>query len=843
MAQGLRRGAARLRHGRPGIRRPRFRSEAIHPQPAELRQPQAGVGRSGGPRLADPPPSDSRWRLPLRARSAQAAGTVAALRTIPPGIRRSSRPAGCPRSLGAGARRRTTRPCPEPGSQPRVLRRGRGALGPCRRAVRRRRGARLRLARLRTTDRRRATRSRVGASCRPRHTRSRPPRSGRPSRVRRRRSRLLPPRAALRRRSAPLDAPAPPGCDRPGRRRRRTPRRRDRLRPQRRDRARRAPHGRGGSLHLPVVRQAQGQPGSLQARARSPSGPGAPRMSLDGTLAWLEHDDTHHVRSALITLSESDRKALGPKARGWLTRGHPTRISSTHAALAVLATAGGWRQAMIAAKHAFGLDHSYVDHAVTVLQARDPDWLPKLVNALLEAEGSWNWRLARGLVRAGAVPAPDHPGYFRGTVRGLPDYLTKDRRPLIDQVDADPDLAREHLIRMLATEGSGRLLAYHDTFHERSHEYLPHHTPLPAATWRATLLVLSQQGRLDRGRLIDAVLAAPLRDWSTVDLGWYVGMHDALEPTLDEIADRQGTYVRLLAAEHGPSVKTAQRELTRLMPDSRFEPEPFLAASRATLGRSDKATVTAQLRLLEKLARQRPEVSVVETVGIAGDHARADVRARAAKILARLGAEVAPGHEPPPFVPAQPESRAPAAPVHPVGTADELAEVLLGLLEEIDPVELERATDGLLRLADVRPSTADLLLARAAAADYYQAAPRLAARVLTLAWLTPRKRVRHGDWPIVLGHTIFPAEAAAPQTFVGAIGRRVPGIAFAVREGSPTSLALPTRTDFSLDAGELNRRLAEVTRSHPILEVELAIALLRVPASARTAVTIPRSMR
>ncbi len=566
-------------------------------------------------------------------------------------------------------------------------------------------------------------------------------------------------------------------------------------------------------------------------------------MSLDGVLAWLEHGDSNDVRSALINLTESDRKALGPKARGWLTSGNPTRISSTHAALAVLATAGGWRQAMIAAEHAFGLDRSFVDHAVAILQARDPGWLPEFVSALLEAEGNWNWRLARGLVRANAVPEPDHPEYFRGTARGLPDYFAKDRRPLIDQLDTDPDLTGDHLLRMLATEGTGRLLAHHDNFQESTYEHMPNHTPFAAATWRVFLLALSQEERLDRGRLLDAVLAAPLRDWAAADLGWYVGMHDALEPTLDEVADRQGTYTRLLTTEHGPSVKLAQRELLRLMPDDRFEPEQFLAASRATLARADKASVAAHLRLLEKLARAHPDVPIAETVRIASDHARADIRDQAAKMLGRIGAEEAPAQVHPRFVPTQPKSRTPAAPVLPTETADELAEVLLGLFEVVDPLEMERAIDGLLRFADERPSTAELLSTRASAAEYYQDDPRIAARILTLAWLTPRKRVRDGDWPILLGHTIFPAEGAAPQTFVGAVGRRLTGVAHAIRNGSHTSLALPADTDFTLDANELNRRLRNVSRSHPILELELVIALLRIPASQRATVAVPRSLR
>lgn len=564
---------------------------------------------------------------------------------------------------------------------------------------------------------------------------------------------------------------------------------------------------------------------------------------FEAALAVLEGGTREEVNTLLVGLTPQERKALGPKFRRWLTHGSTVRVPRDRESLAVIATADGVRQARLFATHGWGLTEEFVEDAVEILGQRSPAWLPAFVESILADEGAWNWRVARGIVRAGLAPEPDHPEYFRGTVRGVPDYNMQDRRPLVEHVGRDPGLIGDHLFTMLSTEGVGRLLAFHDGYMERRQSHLPDLAEFPAGTWRIALLTLTREQRLDRGRLLDNVIAAPLRDWAAADLGWYIGMHDALEPTVDEVAERQGTYARLLTVEHGPSVKTAQRELLRLMPDERFEPDLILAASSATLGRSDKATVAAHLRLLEKLAKTHPNAAITDTVRIATEHARGDVRAQAVKILARLGAAEAPSDEAAPFVPAEPEARTPAVAVQPVRTEDELSEVLLGLFEEIDPLEMERAIDGLLRLADTRPSTADLLTSRAAAAEHYQDDPRIAARVLTLAWLTPRKRFRDGEWPILLGHTIFPADAAAPHTFVGAIGRRLTGIAHAVREGRHTSLALPSRADFTLDADELNRRLSEASRTRPILELELVVALLRVPPALRSLVEVPRSMR
>jgi len=230
-------------------------------------------------------------------------------------------------------------------------------------------------------------------------------------------------------------------------------------------------------------------------------------------------------------------------------------------------------------------------------------------------------------------------------------------------------------------------------------------------------------------------------------------------------------------------------------------------------------------------------------VRIATDHVRADVRDQATKILARLGEDATPAAEEPPFVVPHPQPRRSAPAVQPVRSADELADVLLGLLEDVDPVEMERAIDGLLRLADERPATADLLWTRASASQYYVDDPRTAPAILVLAWLTPRKRLGDGDWLILLGHSMFTNETASPETFVGALGRRFTGVAQAIRRGPHTSVALPTSTDGILAADELSRRLSDVGRTHPAIELELAIALLRVPHEQRASVAMPRSLR
>ncbi len=233
----------------------------------------------------------------------------------------------------------------------------------------------------------------------------------------------------------------------------------------------------------------------------------------------------------------------------------------------------------------------------------------------------------------------------------------------------------------------------------------------------------------------------------------------------------------------------------------------------------------------------------MEVVQFALDHPRAEIREQATKLLAELGGPLPQADETESFVIPPVVSRPSYPEVAPVRDAEELAEVLLGLIEETDAIEFERAMDGLLRFAAHRPETADILLGRIAGIQFYYDDARIAAVVLTRAWLYPRKRLRSEDWPIILGHSSFPAATALPNTMVGALGRRLTAVAHAIRHGHQPSLALPTSTDGSIDAAVLSRRMGSLARRSKPLDLEVAIALLRVKPEDRATVAIPSGLR
>jgi hypothetical protein len=549
-------------------------------------------------------------------------------------------------------------------------------------------------------------------------------------------------------------------------------------------------------------------------------------------------------RSALVRglapLSEGERRKLWPTVKDW-AGGYGERFDPNSLAIAIVGTAGGVRQAASGLQWVYRAD-DFETAAVQVLADRAPAWLPDLPTAILR-EGISGWHLVRQLVLRGLVERPEEPDYYVSMVNALRWRGMRDRS-VLDQLRRDPGLLEHELWQMLATELSGRRLATGDSWDDKPPR-APHPqaaAPRPHLTWRHALATLAADETIDRGRLLDAALAAPLRDWAAADLGWFVTLHDALEPTLDEVAQRQGTYGRLLAVEHGPAVKAAQKQLTRLVNDPRLDTAALLASSRATLTRPDKASVAAQLRLLAQLAKADGTLPVAEVASLALEHPRADVREQAGKLLGMLGESVAPASTRPVFEAPDPSPRPRPGRVDPVEDADELGDLILRLLEEADdPMQLERLVDGLLRLADERPPQVAVVERRLEDAQLYLGDVRVALATLARVWLTPRKRLGGPGVGISLAHAHFGSSPASESTLLGVAGRRLIEVGQSVRSGATIGLARPSYDDGSIDPADLSARLAGLGRRNHTPAGEAALAVLRVDPARLGEVVVPRS--
>lgn len=593
-------------------------------------------------------------------------------------------------------------------------------------------------------------------------------------------------------------------------------------------------------------------------------------------------DRLDELATALAELDESGRRKISTRVRSMAERIR-WNDDQRAVALAVLGCVTGLRQVTAALDDA-RLPPEIAPLAVRVLTNRQPAWLVDLPAALLvqRETRAEHFPLVRALVREGAVARPDFPEYLESMVWGL--ALDLPSSTVLDQLRSDPRLLDDELWDLLATERIGRRMADHDRYHLQPQHWgegVPP-PPRPESTWPHALAELVADGTLDRDRLIDIALGAFFRDWAAVDVSWFVGLHGALAPTEPELLARQATYSRLLAAEHGPVVKLGLTTLRTLLAGGHLDVDLLLASAPAALARADKGTVSATLGLLSDVAADRPDSAerVAEVVATAVQHERVDVQERAIALLTTLvpdadrrrqllepfTEDLAPSLRPRSAAPVRVEE--PAGPalsepdpvIVPVRDADELGELLAGLIEEADdPAEIERLLDGVLRMARDRPRNGADVLARRAEellAGYFPGAwsgeePRADLAALALVWLrgAPPGRGflgREHGWESsfqTVRRFVAPPRLGRGSSLSELLTRRTHEVAGAVHAGGGTSLSFPTTRTGSLTAADLMRRIDAIDSRAGVLPIDACVALLRIPPQEREELHFPTSSR
>ncbi|MGY2127372.1 DUF6493 family protein [Blastococcus sp. SYSU DS0617] len=591
--------------------------------------------------------------------------------------------------------------------------------------------------------------------------------------------------------------------------------------------------------------------------------------TVDAVLELLGAPDRlDELVTALAGLDEGGRRKVSIRVRSLAERIR-WNDDSRAVSLAALGCVTGLRQVAAALDDA-RLPPDIAPLAVQVLTDRQPAWLGDLPAALLVQREmrAEHFPLVRALVREGAVARPDFPDYLESMVWGL--ALDLPSSTVLDQLRSDPRLLDDELWDLLATERIGRRMADHDRYHLQPQHWGdgPPPPPRPESTWQHALTALVVDGTVDRGRLIDIALGAFFRDWAAVDVTWFVGLHGALAPTEQELVDRQATYSRLLASEHGPVVKLGLTTLRTLLAGGHLDVDLLLASAPAALARADKGTVSATLSLLSDVAANRPDAAaqIAELVATAVQHERVDVQERAIALLTTLvpdldqrqqllepyTAGLAPSLRPPSAAPVRVEEppepilSEPDPAVVPVHDADELGELFARLIEEADdPAEIERLLEGVLRLARERPRNGGEVLARRAEellAGYFPGAwsgeePRADLAALALVWLrgaSPGRGFLGRDYGWESSFQTVRRLVAPPRLGRGSslselLTRRTHEVAGAVHAGGGTSLSLPTTRRGSLAAAELMRRIDALNPRAGVLLIDACVALLRVP--------------
>ncbi|MEU4426111.1 DUF6493 family protein, partial [Actinoplanes sp. NPDC024001] len=455
----------------------------------------------------------------------------------------------------------------------------------------------------------------------------------------------------------------------------------------------------------------------LERRVRSGDHAGVTRLLLDATEA---------ERAAFAAVVERGIKGAG--AAGWWL-GHVNPAAGY--ALAVIGTmpTAARAAALLSRRDMRTMWHAVpVDRFLRIAAARGIDWLGDLGTRLarrLPARPDWDsgaWDFAVAVLRAGGAQPPATEGVVRGWLLRLmepgPHLRHAPLPPLSTRLRDDP-LLDLLLPPVFEIDGVGSVI----TSAAWSNAGKPDN-PFPGA-----VAALVSEGRLERKTILAATIDRLVRGDRPHALRPFVLLHDALAPTVDEVAAHTLDYARLLAEGPGPVATPAQRALRALDEARRLDLETLLETSSAVLTRPEKAVAKSQLSWLERVARREPERAgeVVETIAGAFGHPALDIQERAltlvAKHLPRLepeavarlagAASVLSGDLParagalfgatvavarPTGAPALPTPPGPAPMPPPIASAAELAEEVATLVREQSGVRWERVLAALVAL-------------------------------------------------------------------------------------------------------------------------------------------------
>ncbi|MEO3825063.1 DUF6493 family protein [Actinomadura sp. B10D3] len=334
-----------------------------------------------------------------------------------------------------------------------------------------------------------------------------------------------------------------------------------------------------------------------------------------------------------------------------------------------------------------------------VTSHRPAEWRAEVARRVADrirvSDGEWAlWHIAAAFTRSADAAPPASDGFVVGWVTDtVPRRLADD--PFLDAL----------VPRLFEAEGVGAALADDEARLQWDKTLM--------STWAATIAALAHTGRLDRALLLDGCMGRFLRGGTLHNLRWFVRLHDALEPTGDEVVERVRDYVRLLPAAPSTVADLALRQVRRADELGRLDGALVEEAADAVLFRPEKKLVRNALTWLDRSARERGRVEATlravaavftsdvldlreraVTIAVrhadhAGEAVREEIRGAAACLppvpreqIARAFGEVDAADEPeppmapPPFVPRE----APA----PIGSLTELAEEFVGLLRGME---------------------------------------------------------------------------------------------------------------------------------------------------------------
>lgn len=275
-------------------------------------------------------------------------------------------------------------------------------------------------------------------------------------------------------------------------------------------------------------------------------------------------------------------------------------------------------------------------HVCRAIIDRRPPWLAEAATLLMERCDSL-WRIAdiahcvHELVLQGLIPPPAHARYpiglafaYGGYREWLNDEKWYDRSrhdassPILDRIRDGLDGLRPEIWRQFEVEGDNEVSLINCQTRRESVE----------GGWAGALATLSDEGLLERARLLDASLEALARGFAPHRARWHYQFHELMAPTLEERAIRAELYFDLLASPAGPIASFAMAALLKVGKARKLDPARVILRVEPALYCATVSVAKGALKLMAGALQERPDLSAraLPLLAIGLEHASEEVQ-------------------------------------------------------------------------------------------------------------------------------------------------------------------------------------------------------------------------
>ncbi len=220
-----------------------------------------------------------------------------------------------------------------------------------------------------------------------------------------------------------------------------------------------------------------------------------------------------------------------------------------------------------------------------LLLDRRPDWIEDWVQRCCDTLQVVNYHDIRRLAQAGLCQSPTNDNFVRMMIT----YITYHEPSPLEALQQDPEVLEELVWRIFEVPyvmDGPVMMGYLNN------------------SWADALVTLSQQGKLDRRRLLESCFLATNMGFNREQIKVFLYLHEALAPTLEERLELLESYCGLLESQLPAVAKFAFETLQQLDKQHPLDEPRLCAALQPALRSETKSQVKAALKWLANLIRR-----------------------------------------------------------------------------------------------------------------------------------------------------------------------------------------------------------------------------------------------